>query len=92
MILTSSWDVTVTDIVPYTFEPARLPRQYVGYAYDTVNSLSGDITGSVKSIVRTLGDTSTLIKGTCGAYVELRISNAYDVILLDTIDVAPFTV
>lgn len=85
MIDPSSWDTAITDIIPYTFNTAELPTPYIAKIYDKPDSESGESIPQVVNLVKTLGTPSNLIRATNGAYAEIQLNNAYDVILLDTI-------
>lgn len=93
MIETSSWDTTVTDIVPYTWKTAALPTPYIAKLYDTIDSISGSVNPTIVNIVQKVGTPSDLLKvsGIHGVYAEIQLNNAYDVALLDTIYNMPTT-
>lgn len=85
MILTSSWDTTVTDIVTHTFEVATLPTAHIAKIYDGENAPYGSRLPNTVNVVRTLGTPRSTLLSQYGVYAELILNNAYDVILLDTI-------
>lgn len=85
MIPTSSWRIGITTTSSYTYKEALLPTPYVATIADFENSDQGSSVPSIVNVVRTIGTPSNTLRITNGVYAEMKLNNAYDVILLDTI-------
>lgn len=85
MIPTSSWDVTVNTTSSYLYKEAILPTPYIAKIYDKTDSDSGVAVPQLVNIVKTIGTPSNELRATNGVYATIELNNAYDVILLDTI-------
>lgn len=86
MIDPNNWDTDVTDIVAHTFEIATLPVPHVAKASDNEFSYKGTRLPYTVNRVKTLGTPGNTLRSSYGVHIELQLNNAYDVILLDTME------
>lgn len=92
MIPTSSWNVGVTSTSSYGFYPASLPTPYKVVVYDNLFvSSSGVERPDAVTYPKIIGTPYTSLrvrnKQSIGMYLDFTINHAYDVILIDTLDV-----